>query len=78
MIERWKLRVMIESRMIPRFFYLHGSRRRPSAHEVARDFIPMPNINHLDGFYSDEIDQLQRAVSKVVFLPNLLQHYLET
>jgi hypothetical protein len=38
----------------------------------------MPRVNHLDGFYSDEIDQVLRAVSELVFLPNLLQRYLKT
>jgi hypothetical protein len=38
----------------------------------------MPKVNHLGDFYSDEINQAQRAVSEVVFLLNLLQRYLKT
>jgi hypothetical protein len=38
----------------------------------------MPRVHHLDNFYSDEIDRVQRAVSELVFLPSLLQGYLKT
>jgi hypothetical protein len=50
----------------------------PSAFEVARTVIPMPNVSHLDDLSRDEIDQVQRAIPMVVFLPNLLQHYFRT
>jgi hypothetical protein len=50
----------------------------PSAYEIARDGISMPKVNHPDHVYRDEINEVQRAIFQVVFLPNLHQHYLKT
>jgi hypothetical protein len=49
-----------------------------SAYEVARSVIPLPNISHLDDLSGDEIDQVRRAITMVVFLPNHLQHHFKT
>jgi hypothetical protein len=38
----------------------------------------MPNVRHLDDLSRDEIDQVQPAITIVMFLPNHLQHYFKT
>jgi hypothetical protein len=50
----------------------------PTAYETARKVIPMQNINRLDILYKEEIDLVEGAISKLEFLPTLLQHYLKT